>query len=154
MLVNILAGLAGHLSDRCLCVCDLSWWVFVVVFVVDVVASGAGWALPTIPSIPMSWSDAKPLMEALTGPLASTMAANDAWVGGIPDVTYRVGPAPAVVRVKTKNKFAVKPIWNVIGTIPGAIEPDRWVRMLCLCESRAIPCAVPRYQCRAYVRGD
>lgn len=25
------------------------------------------------------------------------------------------------------NTFAVKTIWNVIATIPGQVEPDRWV---------------------------
>ena len=67
------------------------WWWCNKVVTVGARPAGTGWALPTIPSIPISWEDAKPLFEALGGPLASTMTADGSWVGGI-DTTYNVGP--------------------------------------------------------------
>ena len=32
--------------------------------------------------------------------------------------------------MQVRNEMRVRPIWNVIGTITGAVEPDRCVAML------------------------
>lgn len=77
-------------------------------------AAGANWALPHIPSIPISWQDAAPILRNLGGVSAATLG--DDWVGGIPQTTYKVGPGPARVRLKTSNRFEVKTIWNVVST--------------------------------------
>ena len=52
------------------------------------------------------------------------------WKGTL-GITYRLGPgftdSDIMVEVDVNNKLAVKPIYNVIGTIYGREEPDRYV---------------------------
>jgi len=38
-----------------------------------------------------------------------------------------IGPGPTVVRVAVSVDYNVTSIWNVIGRIEGAVEPDRLV---------------------------
>jgi N-acetylated-alpha-linked acidic dipeptidase len=78
-------------------------------------------SLPTIVSVPMSYKDARVILEALQGPEAPR-----AWQGGLP-FTYRAGPGPATVRVTVRNDDRVRPIWTVTGRIRGTSDPDRWV---------------------------
>lgn len=77
--------------------------------------------IPRIPVQPLSYRDAAPLLQALEGKNVPS-----GWQGGLP-FAYHTGPGPAVVHVKTEMDFQVRPIWNVIGRIDGAVEPDRWV---------------------------
>ncbi len=42
-------------------------------------------------------------------------------------MAYHVGPGPAEVHFETWMDYQVRPIWNVIATLPGTVEPDRWV---------------------------
>ncbi len=74
-----------------------------------------------IPSLPLSWTDAKPLLERLGGPVAPAE-----WRGGLP-ITYHLGGGPAVVHVKTEFDWTSKPIYNVIARMKGASLPDQWV---------------------------
>jgi N-acetylated-alpha-linked acidic dipeptidase len=74
-----------------------------------------------IPVLPLSWSDAKPLLENLRGPMAPPD-----WRGALP-ITYHVGAGPAVVHLKTDYDWTSKPIYNVIARMPGATLPDEWV---------------------------
>ncbi len=75
-----------------------------------------------IPVLPISYGDAQPLLEALTGPVAPAE-----WRGGL-GITYRVGPGPAKVHLKIKsNWFPLKTIYDVIARIPGSTNPDEWV---------------------------
>jgi N-acetylated-alpha-linked acidic dipeptidase len=74
-----------------------------------------------IPSLPIGYDAAKPILQALGGPNVP-----DGWQGGLP-LAYHVGPGPAEVRFKVTMEYAVRPIWDVIATIKGAVEPDRWV---------------------------
>jgi N-acetylated-alpha-linked acidic dipeptidase len=79
---------------------------------------------PTVTMVPLSWSDAKPLLEALAG-----LVAPPAWQGALP-LTYRVGPGPATVHVKVRmdeGDAAIRPIWVVEGRIRGSDEPDQYV---------------------------
>ena len=78
-------------------------------------------SLPSIVSVPMSWEEARVILEALGGP-----AAPDRWRGGLP-IAYHVGPGPAVVRIRVRNDDRVRPIWTVTGRVRGGVEPDRWV---------------------------
>lgn len=52
------------------------------------------------------------------------------WKGSL-DITYRLGPgfddSEITVEVDVNNKLEVLPIYNVIGTIYGREEPDRYV---------------------------
>ena len=77
--------------------------------------------LPTIPVAPLSYGDAEPLLAALAGPDSP-----DEWKGAL-NVPYRMGQGPARVRVATKSDWKVRPLYNVVGRIPGAVDPDQWV---------------------------
>jgi N-acetylated-alpha-linked acidic dipeptidase len=74
--------------------------------------------LPRIPTAPLSFRDAKAILQALGGPARPTRE----WQGGGP-FTYHVGPGPARVRLKVDVPREVLPIRNVIARIPGA-DPD------------------------------
>jgi N-acetylated-alpha-linked acidic dipeptidase len=77
--------------------------------------------LMKIPVLPISWSDAKPLLENLRGPMAPPE-----WRGAVP-ITYHIGAGPAVVHMKTDYDWTSKPIYNVIARMPGSTLPDEWV---------------------------
>jgi N-acetylated-alpha-linked acidic dipeptidase len=74
-----------------------------------------------IPVLPISYADAQPLLEALTGRVAPTQ-----WRGGL-GITYHVGPGAAKVHLKVKSNWDTKPVYDVIAKIPGATFPDEWV---------------------------
>ena len=74
-----------------------------------------------IPVLPISYGDAQPLLQALTGRVAPAQ-----WRGGLP-ITYHVGPGAAVVHLKVKSNWDIKPIYDVIAKIPGAAFPGEWV---------------------------
>jgi N-acetylated-alpha-linked acidic dipeptidase len=78
-------------------------------------------SLPHIPTTPISWGDAKPLLEALTGPEAP-----EAFKGGLP-IAYHVGPGPTRVRLKLDIAFEQTPVSNVVATIRGTTRPDEKV---------------------------
>src|SRR5262249_42748092 len=48
------------------------------------------------------------------------------WQGGLP-IPYHVGPGPAEVHFAIDMEYKLRPVWNVIATIRGSAEPDRWV---------------------------
>jgi N-acetylated-alpha-linked acidic dipeptidase len=74
-----------------------------------------------IPVLPISYADAQPLLEALTGRVAPPQ-----WRGGL-GITYHVGPGAAKVHLKVKSNWGTKPVYDVIAKIPGATLPDEWV---------------------------
>ena len=74
-----------------------------------------------IPVIPISYGDAQPLLAALAGPVAPK-----SWRGALP-ITYRMGPGPAQVRLAIHSEWTLKPLYDVIARIPGAVSPDEWV---------------------------
>jgi len=74
-----------------------------------------------IPVMPISYGDAQPLLAALDGPVAP-----ENWRGGLP-ITYHVGPGPAAVHLKVKSNWDIKPVYDVIAKIQGAVYPDEWV---------------------------
>lgn len=78
--------------------------------------------IPRIPVQPISYGDARRLLEPLRGPVRP-----NGFQGGLP-FAYHVGGTEDVrVHLKTEMDFQVRTIWNVIGRIEGAEEPDRWV---------------------------
>ncbi|ERE79986.1 glutamate carboxypeptidase 2-like isoform 2 [Cricetulus griseus] len=83
--------------------------------------------LPSIPVHPIGYDDAKKLLEHMGGP-----APPDSWKGGL-NVPYNVGPGFAGnfskqrVKLHIHSYSKVTRIYNVIGTLKGAIEPDRYV---------------------------
>ena len=74
-----------------------------------------------IPVMPISYADAKPLLEALQGPVAP-----ENWRGALP-ITYRIGPGPARVHLLIESEWGLKTLYDVIAKIPGAERPDEWV---------------------------
>jgi N-acetylated-alpha-linked acidic dipeptidase len=74
-----------------------------------------------IPTIPISWGDARGFLAALTGPVAPK-----GWRGALP-ITYHVGPGAAVVRLVVESNWDQKPLYDVVATIKGAVWPDQWV---------------------------
>jgi N-acetylated-alpha-linked acidic dipeptidase len=77
--------------------------------------------LTKIPVLPISYADARPLLEALGGPMAPA-----AWRGGLP-IPYHVGPGPARVHLQLAFDWKLVPAYNVIATLPGREFPDQWV---------------------------
>jgi len=77
--------------------------------------------LTKIPTLPISYGDAKPLLAALKGPLAP-----ESFRGALP-IPYHVGPGPARVHLKVQFNWDIKPVYDVIARIPGAEQPDQWI---------------------------
>jgi N-acetylated-alpha-linked acidic dipeptidase len=74
-----------------------------------------------IPTLPISYADAQPLLAAINGRVAP-----DRWRGALP-ITYFIGPGPAKVHLKVSFNWDIKPIYDVIARIPGSTYPDEWV---------------------------
>lgn len=78
-------------------------------------------SMPTIAAAPMSYKDARKLLENMTGPTAPA-----AWQGGLA-FSYRLGPTSDKLHLIIENDKKVRSIWNVIGRLRGAERPDEWV---------------------------
>jgi len=77
-------------------------------------------SLPHIVALPLSWHDAKPLLENMDGPTAPRD-----WQGGLP-ITYRLaGGVQAHLKVQMDN--SIQPYYVVEARIRGAEFPDEWV---------------------------
>lgn len=76
-----------------------------------------------IPTLPISWGDAQPLLAALRGPVAP-----EDWRGALP-ITYRLGgDGAAQVHLKVDADWSGrKTLYNVIATLRGSEYPDQWV---------------------------
>jgi len=77
----------------------------------------------TIPSLPLSHDAAHEILKLVAGPNVPS-----GWQGGLP-LPYHVGPGPAEVAFSVQMDYQLRTIWNVIATIPGTVEPDRWVML-------------------------
>lgn len=77
--------------------------------------------MPKIPTMPLSYQDAAPILQHLDGPESPRD-----WQGALP-FTYHIGPGPARVKIHIKQDYAYRTIWDVIARIPGTRWPDEWV---------------------------
>jgi N-acetylated-alpha-linked acidic dipeptidase len=77
--------------------------------------------LVKIPTLPISWGDALPILRTLGGAVVPA-----AWRGGLP-ITYHAGPGPARVHLVLKSDWGVRPIVDVVGIIRGSEQPDKIV---------------------------
>ena len=77
--------------------------------------------LPKIPTTPLSYGDAWPILEHLSGPDSPRE-----WQGALP-FTYHVGPGPVKVKMHLKQDYQFRTIWDVIGRVRGQISPDELV---------------------------
>jgi N-acetylated-alpha-linked acidic dipeptidase len=76
---------------------------------------------PSIPTNPLSYKDAQPILEALGG----AESPRD-WQGALP-FTYHLGPGKVTVHMKLVQDSQLRTIWDVIGTIPGTSQKQDWV---------------------------
>jgi N-acetylated-alpha-linked acidic dipeptidase len=77
--------------------------------------------MPKVPTTPLSYGDARPILENLQGPESPRD-----WQGALP-FTYHVGPGPVKVKMHLKQDYRYWTIWDVVGKIPGTKYPDEWV---------------------------
>lgn len=112
--------------------------------------------IASIPSLPISYADALPILKALNGNGPSSDELGSSWTRNrglrSKGVEYNIGPSPAGVALNVYNeqKYVTTPLWNVIGVINGSIPDevivvgnhrDAWVR----CRSCS-PKSLPRQQ--------
>ena len=76
---------------------------------------------PKIMALPLSWHDAKPLLENMDGPLAPPD-----WGGSLP-IQYHLGGDRVKVHLKIEMDNGIQPYYVVEGRIRGAELPDEWV---------------------------
>jgi N-acetylated-alpha-linked acidic dipeptidase len=76
---------------------------------------------PHIISIPLSYHDASPLLQALKGP-----SVPQGWQGALP-FRYHIGASGVRVHLVSQQDYQVRTIWDVIGKIKGSEYPDEWV---------------------------
>ena len=76
---------------------------------------------PHIISIPISYKDASPILQALKGP-----SVPQGWQGALP-FRYHVGPGGVKVHLVSQQDYQRRTIWDVIGKVKGTDFPDEWV---------------------------
>ncbi|KAF2006416.1 Zn-dependent exopeptidase [Amniculicola lignicola CBS 123094] len=86
-------------------------------------------AIPHIPSIPISYQDALPLLKALNGHGPKASSFDDLWqTGGLSykGVEYNIGPSPdhLALNLVNEQEYITTPMWNVIGVINGSIADE------------------------------
>ncbi|KAM7338022.1 hypothetical protein ACRRTK_004141 [Alexandromys fortis] len=95
-----------------------------------------GVGIPSIPVHPIGYNDAEILLRYshLVGDenLGGTAAPDNSWKGAL-NVSYNIGPGftgskySRKVRMHVSNINRITRIYNVIGTIRGSLEPDRYI---------------------------
>ena len=77
--------------------------------------------MPKVPTTPLSYADATPILANLGGPESPRE-----WQGALP-FTYHVGPGPVKVHMTLKQNYQFTIIYDVIGMVHGSQFPDEWV---------------------------
>ncbi|KAK4150059.1 hypothetical protein C8A00DRAFT_46457 [Chaetomidium leptoderma] len=81
--------------------------------------------LVTIPSLPLAWRDAQPLLQHLKG---FGQQVPQPWVGGVPEVSewWTGNVSSPIVRLKNQqDEIEKQPIWNVHGRIAGIEQGEK-----------------------------
>jgi N-acetylated-alpha-linked acidic dipeptidase len=78
-------------------------------------------SLPKIMGVPLSWRDAKPLLEKMDGPEAP-----ESWQGGLP-LKYKLGGKRVIVHLKVDMDNSTRPYYVAEARIRGSQAPDEWV---------------------------
>ncbi len=78
--------------------------------------------MPGIPSLPLSYKDATPILQHLSGP-----AVPRGFQGALPFAYHLGGDGSVRVHLAMKMDYAERTIWDVIGHIPGTDSADDWV---------------------------
>ncbi|OAL35299.1 hypothetical protein AYO20_05350 [Fonsecaea nubica] len=84
---------------------------------------------PRIPSLPISYADALPLLKALNGHGPNASSFDKSWHGGglsYKGVNYNIGPSPdsVVLNLVNEQEYVTTPLWNVIGIINGTAKDE------------------------------
>jgi N-acetylated-alpha-linked acidic dipeptidase len=87
----------------------------------DSARSSPAAAQPHIISIPISYHDAAPVLQALKGP-----GVPQGWQGALP-FRYHLGSGGVRVHLVSQQDYQRRIIWDVIGKVEGAQEPGSWV---------------------------
>lgn len=87
-------------------------------------------SLPKIPSLPLSYRDAQPLLQALVGH-GENVTADAEWRGAL-DIEYWTGPGDVEVNLVNRVDYRITPIWNVLAKVEGT-DPHEQVGMVCVC---------------------
>jgi N-acetylated-alpha-linked acidic dipeptidase len=80
---------------------------------------------PHIPSLPISYDDAAPILQAMKGALAPQN-----WQGALPfryHLGVTAGPGAVRVHLLSDQDYELRTIWDVIGKVKGAQRPEEWV---------------------------
>ncbi|KAF2649926.1 N-acetylated-alpha-linked acidic dipeptidase-like protein 2 [Lophiostoma macrostomum CBS 122681] len=82
--------------------------------------------VPHIPSLPISWLDAQPILQALNGYGTNGSDVNrTGWVGEIPGVSYSTGQgAGATLTLSNVMEDTYSTIWDAIGIINGTNQDE------------------------------
>lgn len=85
---------------------------------------------PSIPSIPISYADALPILKALNGHGPKATDFNKFWQRNLglshKGVHYNIGPSPAdvVLNLYNEQEYVTTPQWDVIGIVNGTIPNE------------------------------
>jgi N-acetylated-alpha-linked acidic dipeptidase len=81
---------------------------------------------PQIPSLPISWIEAQPLLQALNGHGTNGSQVNrTGWVGAIPGVTYSTGAGSgATLSMSNVMNDTYATIWDAVGIINGTSQDE------------------------------
>ncbi len=74
-----------------------------------------------IPVMPISWEDARPILEQIDGEIAPAD-----WKGAIP-VTYHIGAGPALVHLKVQADNATRQVHDVVARLKGSVYPEQYI---------------------------
>ncbi|GIZ41959.1 hypothetical protein CKM354_000524200 [Cercospora kikuchii] len=85
--------------------------------------------IPDIPSIPVSYKEALPILKALNGHGPKASSFSKYWQGGglgYKGVDYNIGPSPESLTINLVNRqdYVTTPLWNAIGVINGTVSDE------------------------------
>ncbi len=85
--------------------------------------------MPSIPSLPISYLDALPLLKTLVGQGKPAGELSPDWIGGLEGEphgldSYWTGPSTKDVHFVNEVDTKVTPIWNTMAVIPGHIKDE------------------------------
>jgi N-acetylated-alpha-linked acidic dipeptidase len=77
--------------------------------------------LTKIPTLPISWSDAEPMLRTMSGPVVPP-----SWRGALP-FTYHFGNGQTRVHLAVAFNWKITPIYDVVAVLRGSERPDEWI---------------------------